>query len=122
MGEKLSNIYCLVDKTMTMCESFLRKTYLEISETSSCRCIRIAGCARYNRGSFTWVLGKSLVICQCQVEGGISVVATMCRTQRGSLLFLFGSRWFCMFFGKWNILVSFVSQESGVFPHPATTF
>ena len=48
---------------MTMCESYLTKTYLEISGASSCRCIGIAGCVHYNRGSFTLVLGKSLVIC-----------------------------------------------------------
>ena len=67
MGQKLSNIYCLVSKTMTMCESYITKTYLEICRASSCRCIGIAGCLHYNRGSFTRFLGKSFVICQCQV-------------------------------------------------------
>jgi hypothetical protein len=56
MGQKLSNIHWLVDKTMTMCKSYLTKTYLKISRASSCRCIGIAGRVRYNRGSFTWVL------------------------------------------------------------------
>jgi hypothetical protein len=42
MGQKLSNIHWLVDKTMTMCESYLTKTYLRISGASSCRCIGIA--------------------------------------------------------------------------------
>ena len=59
----LFNIHCLVDKTMIMCESYLTKTYLKISGASSCRCIGIAGCIRYNQRSFTHVLGKSLVIC-----------------------------------------------------------
>ena len=31
MGQKLSNIHWLVDKTMNMCESYLTKTYLKIS-------------------------------------------------------------------------------------------
>ena len=43
MGQKVSNIYCLVDKTMTMCESDLNKTYLEVSGASSCKCIGIDG-------------------------------------------------------------------------------
>ena len=47
---------------MNMCESYLTKTYLKISIASSSRCIGIAGCLRYNRGSFTRVLGKTLVI------------------------------------------------------------
>jgi hypothetical protein len=59
MGQKLSNIHCLVDKTMNMCESYLTKTYLKISRASSCRCIGIAGCLSYNRGSFTYILGKT---------------------------------------------------------------
>ena len=70
MGQKLSNVHCLVDKAMTMCESNLTKTYLKISGASSCRCIGIAGCLRCNRGSFTWFLGKSLVICQCRMGRG----------------------------------------------------
>jgi hypothetical protein len=53
MGQKLSNIHCLVDKPMNMCESYLTKTYLIISGASSCRCIGIAGCLRSNRRSFT---------------------------------------------------------------------
>jgi hypothetical protein len=63
MGQKLSNIHWLVDKTMTMCESYLTKIYLIISGASSCRCIGLAGRVRYTQGSFTRVLGKSLVIC-----------------------------------------------------------
>ena len=64
MGQKLSNIRCLVDKTMTRCESCLTKTYLRISGASSCRCIGIVGCLHYNRGSFTrflrslWLFGN----------------------------------------------------------------
>ena len=57
-GQKLSNIQCLVDKTMTMCESYLTKTYLKIFGASSWWCIGIAGCLRYNRGSFTRILGN----------------------------------------------------------------
>ena len=49
-------------KAMTMCESYLTKTYLKISGASSCKCIGIPGCLRYNQESFTWGLGKSLVI------------------------------------------------------------
>ena len=63
MGQKLSNIHWLVDNTMIMCESYLTKTYWKISGASSCRCIGITGRVRYNQGSFTQVLGKSLVIC-----------------------------------------------------------
>ena len=70
MGQKLSNIHWLVVKKMTMCESYLTITYLEICGASSCRCIGIAGCVRYNRGSFTQVLGKSLVICYNVKWGG----------------------------------------------------
>ena len=70
MGQKLCNIHWLVDKTMSMCESFLTKTYLEIPGASSCRCIGIAGRVRYNRGSFTRVLEKSFVICYCHVGRG----------------------------------------------------
>jgi hypothetical protein len=44
MGQKLSNIHCLVDKIMNMFESYLSKTYFIISGASSCRCIGIAGC------------------------------------------------------------------------------
>ena len=58
MGQKLPNIHCLVDKTMNMCESYL--TYLKISGASSCRCIGIAGCLRYNQGSFTRFLRNIL--------------------------------------------------------------
>ena len=32
-----------------MCESYSIRTYLEISGASSCRCIGIASCVRYNR-------------------------------------------------------------------------
>ena len=39
MGQKLSNIHWLVEKPMTICESYLTRTYLEISGASSCRCI-----------------------------------------------------------------------------------
>ena len=53
MGQKLSNIHCLVDKTMNMCGSYLTKTYLINSGASSCTCIGIAGCLPYKRGSFT---------------------------------------------------------------------
>jgi hypothetical protein len=45
---------------MNMCESYLTKTYLKISGASSCRCIGIAGCLRYNQGSFTRFLGNTL--------------------------------------------------------------
>ena len=62
MGQKLSNIHCVVDKTTNLCESYLTKTYAKIAGASSCRCIRIAGCLRYNRGSFTWVLGEYIYI------------------------------------------------------------
>ena len=61
MGQNLPNIHCLVDKRMTMCESYFTKTYLTISRASSCKCIGIAGRLHYNRGSFTWFLGKTLV-------------------------------------------------------------
>ena len=59
---------------MAMRENYLTRTYLEISGASSCGCIGIAGCARYNRGSFTQGLGKSLVRVFANVkwEGGIS--------------------------------------------------
>jgi hypothetical protein len=74
MGQKLSNIHCLVDKTMNICESYLTKTYLKISRASSCRCIGIAECLRYNQGSFTRFLGKTLDIWYSQVWGeGIRV-------------------------------------------------
>ena len=71
MGQKLSNIHWPVDKTMSMCESYLTKAYLEISGASSCRCFERAGRVRYNlnRGSFTRVLGKSLVIYQLMSGG-----------------------------------------------------
>ena len=63
MGQKLSNIHCLIDKTMTMRgESYLTKTYLTISGSSSCR--------YYNRGSFTQFLGETLVIWQSRVGRG----------------------------------------------------
>ena len=55
--------HCLVEETMTMCESSLTTTYLEISGASSCECIGIARCIHYNQGSSTHVVGKSLVIC-----------------------------------------------------------
>jgi hypothetical protein len=58
MGQKLSNIHCLVDKTMNMCESYLTKTYLKISGASSCRCIGIAGYLRYNEGALPKFLEK----------------------------------------------------------------
>jgi hypothetical protein len=45
---------------MNMCESYLTKTYLKISGASSCRCIGIAGCLRYNQESFTWIFRKNL--------------------------------------------------------------
>jgi hypothetical protein len=60
MGQKLPNIHCLLDKTMNMCESYLTKTYLKFSAASSCRYIGIAGCLRYNQGSFTRFLGNTL--------------------------------------------------------------
>ena len=41
MEQKLSNIHCLVHKTMNMCKSYLVKTYLKIFGASSCRCTRI---------------------------------------------------------------------------------
>jgi hypothetical protein len=47
---------------MNMCESYLTKTYLKISGVSHCRCIGIGGCLPYNLGSFTYVLGKTLII------------------------------------------------------------
>ena len=62
MGQKLPNIHCLVDNTLTMYESHLTKTYLKIFGASSCTCIGIAKCLRYNWGSFTKFLGKYLVI------------------------------------------------------------
>ena len=46
---------------MTMCASYSTETYLKISRASSCMCIGIAGCLRYNWGSFTRFSGKSLV-------------------------------------------------------------
>jgi hypothetical protein len=45
---------------MNMCESYLTKTYLQISRASSCRCIGIAECLHYNRGSFTQFLENTL--------------------------------------------------------------
>jgi hypothetical protein len=72
MGQKLSNIRWLVDKTMNMCESYLTKTYLKISGVSSSRCIGIAGRVHYNRGSFTWFLGNTLGIAKVKWEWGIS--------------------------------------------------
>ena len=57
---KLPNIHCLVDKTMNMCESYLTKTYSKSSGASSCRCIGIAGCLPYDRGSFTRFLEKDV--------------------------------------------------------------
>ena len=48
MEQKLSNIHCLVDKTMNMYKSYLTKSYLKISRASSCRCIGISGCLHYN--------------------------------------------------------------------------
>ena len=53
-----------------MFESYLTRTYLKISTASSCRCIEIAERFRYNQGSFTRFLGKSLVIWQYQVARG----------------------------------------------------
>ena len=40
-----------------MCESYLTKTYLNISGASSCRCIKITRCLNYNQESFTRILG-----------------------------------------------------------------
>jgi hypothetical protein len=48
MGQKLSNIHYLEDKTMSIC-----KSYLKISRASSCRCIEIVGCLPYNQRSLT---------------------------------------------------------------------
>jgi len=78
MGQKLSNIHWLVDKTMTMCENYLTKTYLIISGVSSCRCIGIAGRVRYNRGSFTRVLGSLWLFANVKWGGGISVQLSLC--------------------------------------------
>jgi hypothetical protein len=72
MGQKLPNIHCLVDKTMNMCKRYLTETYLKTSEASSCRCIGIAGCLRYNRGNFTLFLGNTLGLSLSQVKGGIT--------------------------------------------------
>jgi hypothetical protein len=61
MGQKLSNIHWLVDKTMNMCESYLTKTYLKISGASSCRCIGIAAITKGALPGFwkiLWVLAK----------------------------------------------------------------
>ena len=67
--------HCLVDKTTTMCESYLTKTYLKIFGASSCRCTGIAECLRSGRGSFTRFLGKSLVLVKW--GGGISELCTL---------------------------------------------
>ena len=55
---------------MNMCENYLIKTYLKISGAGSCECIGIAECIRYNRESFSRVLGKTLVIWWSQVGRG----------------------------------------------------
>jgi hypothetical protein len=70
MRQKLPNIHCLVDKSMNMCESYLSKTYLKIAGASSCRCIGIARCLRYNRGSFTRFLGNTLGLSLSRVGKG----------------------------------------------------
>jgi hypothetical protein len=56
-----------------MCESYLTKTYSTISGASSCKCIGIAGCRHYNRGSFTRFLGKTLI--SGKVGGKMALVA-----------------------------------------------
>ena len=71
---------CLVDKTMNMCESYLIKTYLIISRASSCRCIGIVGCLRYNRGSFTRFLGEYLgYLVKSGGKGALGVYQAACR-------------------------------------------
>ena len=62
MGQKLSNIHCLIDKTMNMCENYLTKTYLKTFWAGYSEYIGIVRCLHYNQESFTWFLGKSLVI------------------------------------------------------------
>ena len=117
MGQKLSNIYWLVHETITMCKSYLTKTYLKISGASSCsRCIGIAGCARYNRGSFTCVLWKPLVICWCQVgEGALATLFHTCTSLK--VIFIIhvemklsvdeeGIRVWCSWTGKCSLLLS----------------
>jgi hypothetical protein len=71
MGQKISNIHRMVDKTMNMRENYLTKTYSTISGASSCRCIGIARCIRYNQESFTQFLGKTLVCGKVKWEGDI---------------------------------------------------
>jgi hypothetical protein len=89
MGQQLPNIHCLIDKTMNMCKCYLTKTYLKISIASSCRCIGIAGCLRYNRGSFTQFLEILWVLAKVRWEGGNSPVRlpswTWLRDQLSSL-------------------------------------
>ena len=70
MGQTLSNIYWLVDKTMTMCEIYLTRTYLEIAGASSCSCLGIAGHVRYNRGNFTQVLGSLWLFANVKMRRG----------------------------------------------------
>ena len=75
MGQKLSNIHCLLDKTMNMRKHHLTWIYLTISGANSRRCIGIAKCLRYNRGNFTRFLGKYLgYLVMSSGEGGIKVV------------------------------------------------
>jgi hypothetical protein len=70
MGQKLSNLHCLADKTMDMCEDYSTQTYSTIVGASSCRCIGLTGCLHCNQESFTRFLGKTLVIWYSQLGRG----------------------------------------------------
>ena len=53
-----------------MCESYWTETYLKISGASRHRCIGIAGCLCYNRGRFSRLLRKALVVWYIVKWGG----------------------------------------------------
>ena len=74
---KLSNIHRLVDKTMTMCESYLIKSYLKISRTSSCWCITIAGASAITKRALPGFQGRIWLFGKCNWEWGISVHVKM---------------------------------------------
>ena len=55
---------------MDMCESYLTITYLKISGASSCRCIKIVGCLRYNRRQLYLVYRKDFGCLIKNIEEG----------------------------------------------------
>jgi hypothetical protein len=65
-------------------ESYLTHTYSKISGASSCRCIGIARCLRYNQGSFTQFLENTLDL-KSGEKGALGFTNESCRQNKQKL-------------------------------------